>query len=571
MRAPLALHASLRAVRLRSSARLFTINAVSTCKSYSTAPPPTTPAAPPKDKPYYITTPIFYVNAAPHVGHLYTVVLTDILKRWQQLQGRKTLLCTGTDEHGMKIQQAAAAAEMEPKKFCDSGANTFLSLANQAMCMYDTFIRTSGPRHHDAVQYFWQKLQQRDYIYTGKHEGWYSVADETFYPESAIEHTLDPATGRKIVVSRETRRTVEWTSETNYHFRLSAMAPRLLEYYKANPAFVEPDFRYKEVITEVEKGLEDLSISRPRDRLSWGIPVPNDPSQTIYVWLDALINYLTASGYPWTPGQEHVAGWPADAHIVGKDIVKFHAIYWPAFLLALDLPLPKQVFTHAHWTMNHKKMSKSDGNVVNPFYAIQRYGVDTMRYYLAHDGGIRDDGDYSNEMIVSRYKSDLKSGLGNLVNRVCGVNFDLETAIQESTQDVWKMETRDRLMQALASATAEDANELMKQFDIPNALKTIMKLVHETNKYIQHQAPWALKAREQKPEQNKIIFLSAECVRVAGILLRPFMPSKSKEILDQLAVDTKKRSFKYATYGADDSYGVGTKGKKGLVFPPLSE
>lgn len=539
----------------------------------STAASPAPPAGE-QQKPYYITTPIFYVNAAPHVGHLYTMVLTDVIKRWQQLKGRTAILCTGTDEHGIKVQHAAALTQTDPGTFCYSGANSFKSLANSAYCSYDIFIRTTDPKHYEAVQYFWQMLKSYDYIYTGKHEGWYSVSDETFYPESAVEPRLDPVTGRKVVVSMETGKIVEWTSETNYHFRLSEIAPRLLEFYKETPSFVVPQARYSDIISTVESGLEDLSVSRPRDRLTWGIPVPNDDSQTIYVWLDALVNYITASEYPWTPGSEHVGGWPADLHVVGKDIIKFHCIYWPAFLLALNLPLPRQVLTHAHWTMNRKKMSKSDGNVVNPFYAIKRYGVDTMRFYMIRDGGIKDDGDYSNEMILERYRHELQFGLGNLVNRVCGVKFNIEEARKESIEGLcgrWKMDTQDILLTSLAETAAEDADNLMKKLDVPNALKTAMALIHQTNKYIQKAAPWALTDAAQLSEKNKVVFLSSECIRISGILLQPFIPDKARAILDQLQVDKAHRTFEHARFGKDKTYGVGTQGRKGMVFPPLSE
>lgn len=280
------------------------------------------------------------------------------------------------------------------------------------------------------------------------------------------------------MISVETGREVEWTSEQNYHFRLSAMQDKLLSFYAANPNFVFPKLRHNDVVSSVSDGLSDLSISRPRSRLTWGIPVPGDPEQTIYVWLDALISYITASGYPWTPGCESLGGWPVDVHVVGKDIVRFHCIYWPAFLLALDLPTPKQVLTHAHWTMNRRKMSKTEGNVVNPFYAMDRYGVDTMRFYMVHDGGIVDDGDYSNEGIMGRYKNSLEKGLGNLVSRICSKTFDLEAAIEQGLDGSdSKGDCLHLKHEELVRDIAEKVADKMAALEVPAALKEIMQVV----------------------------------------------------------------------------------------------
>lgn len=276
------------------------------------------------DKPYYITTPIFYVNAAPHVGHLYSMVLTDVLKRYQLLlrPDRPAYLLTGTDEHGMKVQQAAAKAGSEPKAFTDKGAAIFKQLAQAANISNDYFMRTTDADHRRAVEYAWTVLEERGYIYLSKHEGWYSVSDETFYPQSGVHLIVEPSTGRKIMASIETGKEVEWTSETNYRFRLSAFKEPLLQFYKENPDFIVPKSRMMEVVKAVEEGPEDLSVSRPSSRLTWGIRVPTDETQTIYVWLDALVNYITKAGYPWTPGKESALGWPADVQVIGKDIVR---------------------------------------------------------------------------------------------------------------------------------------------------------------------------------------------------------------------------------------------------------
>ncbi len=318
----------------------------------------------------------------------------------------------------MKVQKAAEKAKTDVKLFCDQGAGQFWDLAKAANISFDHFIRTTDEDHKAAVDQFWRELNHRGYIYESKHEGWYCISDETFYPESQVHMVLDPSTGRKLYASMETGKEVTWTSETNYHFKLAAFRDRLLRYYKDHPTFIVPRERMNFIIKEVEAGLSDLSVSRPSSRLSWGIPVPGDESQTIYVWLDALINYITATGYPRMTGQTADWLWPPECQIIGKDIIRFHCIYWPAFLMALDLPLPKQFLSHAHWTMNQAKMSKSLGNVVNPFFAMERFGVDTIRYYMVRDGGIIDDAAYENSFIIARYKKDLQGGFGNLVSRI---------------------------------------------------------------------------------------------------------------------------------------------------------
>ncbi|KAF2499288.1 methionyl-tRNA synthetase-like protein [Lophium mytilinum] len=548
------------------------------CKIRATTARPYSAQTQVAEKPYYITSPIFYVNAAPHVGHLYTMVLTDIHKRWQLLQGKKAILCTGTDEHGMKIQQASAKAGMEPKPFCDKGAEVFKSLAQRAEILNDHFVRTTDKEHREAVEYAWFLLQEAGYIYTAKHEGWYSVSDETFYPQSTVQLYLEPATGRKIMTSIETGKEVEWTSEINYHFKLSAFKQQLLDFYKQNPKWIVPEHRMKEVVQAVESGLEDLSISRPSDRLTWGIPVPEDESQTIYVWLDALMNYVTKAGYPWPPGKEQAGGWPADCQVIGKDIVRFHCIYWPAFLLALGLPLPKHVLTHAHWTLGKAKMAKSTGNVVNPFFAIDRFGIDVMRFYLAHDGGIVDDADYSNYHIIERYKHTLNGSLGNLASRVIrGKGWNVSRAVRRWAATTDEKEFRDGAAQthyvAIKSAQLAVQN-CMDELDARGAVQAIVQLIQTTNAYFSNSSPWnRVKESGTEAEVDTIIYLSSESLRVAGILLQPVMPNKSALLLDMLGVDEKHRSFDYAEPGKDAEYGVSKvplgKGLEGTLFPPL--
>ncbi|KAL4913463.1 tRNA synthetases class I (M)-domain-containing protein [Aspergillus aurantiobrunneus] len=513
-------------------------------------------------KPYYITTPIFYVNSAPHVGHFYTMVLADVLKRWRTLLGdNKAQLLTGTDEHGIKIQQAANAAGIDTQAFCDRNCKTFQALAHAAQMDYNYFIRTTDPAHKEAVQYFWEMLEHRGYIYAAKHEGWYSVSDETFYPQSQVHLSLDPATGRKRMVSIETGKEVEWSSETNYHFRLSAFKERLLELYKTN--FITPEQYAGNVIQSVSSGLSDLSISRPVERLTWGIPVPGDDKQTIYVWLDALVNYLTKAGYPFPPGEGARLGWPADVHVVGKDIVRFHCVYWPAFLMALDLPIPRNVLVHGHWTINREKMSKSTGNVVNPFFAINRFGVDTMRFFLAFQGGLGSDADYDNAHIIRDYKKYLQQGIGNIAHRTIGcAKGKLRTYIVNAVSGNSHSEKKDRVYHESLEQLSTKVAEHMENLNPRAALQEIMTIVLQTNKYFHNSEPWT-----NPEEKQRVLFNVAESMRITGILLQPFMPNKAKEILELFRVDSSKRSLSDARYASDPDYGEDIKKK--LLFPPL--
>ncbi|KAK4617345.1 putative methionine--tRNA ligase, mitochondrial [Fulvia fulva] len=562
--------------------------------------------------PYYVTTPIFYVNAAPHVGHMYTMILADVLKRWSQLKGRPAILLTGTDEHGLKIQRAAAKAGVDPKEFCDKGADTFKELATSIDISHDVFIRTTDQKHKDGVQYAWEVLQSKGLIYEGKHEGWYSVSDETFYPGSQVQMIVEPATGRKIMASIETGKEVEWTSERNYMFKLSSFREKLLQFYEENEKYIVPASRMREVQQQVETELEDLSISRPTERLSWGVRVPGDESQTIYVWLDALLNYATAVGYPFTPGQEGKGGFPPDVQVVGKDIVRFHCIYWPAFLMALDLPVHRQVLTHAHWTLGKQKMAKSTGNVVNPFFALERFGIDAMRWYLILQGGIADDADYDNSFIIERYRKGLQGGLGNLLTRVTrGKGWDVRKAVENYAHG--PDDKRPPIMD-------ESDNHFRGQYDsirvmpthvdntmldlYPNkALRTIMSAVSEANAELQRLEPWLVVSRirsamadttgaelrqldDERGVQGglsvemmegdieRCIFFAAETLRLTGILLQPFMPTAAKKQLDMLGVAEARRSFDWAVIGKDETYGtplmpVGN-GKDDVLFPPLT-
>ncbi|KAF2456622.1 methionyl-tRNA synthetase [Lineolata rhizophorae] len=542
-------------------------------------------ASPTADKPYYVTTPIFYVNADPHVGHMYSMVLADVLRRWKDLNGIPTVLSTGVDEHGMKVQQAAAKARLDPKPFCDRGAETFKDLALKANVLNDHFVRTSDKSHQDAVQYAWQLLSDRGYIYKSKHEGWYCVSDETFYPQSGVQLIVEPRSGRKIMASMETGKEVEWTSEKNYHFRLSAFRDDLLSFCNECPDWIKPSFRHREIKKAVREGLQDLSISRPSERLSWGIPVPGDPSQTIYVWLDALFNYASIVGYPWAPGHESAGGWPADVHVIGKDISRFHCIYWPAFLMALSLPLPKHILTHSHWTLGRLKMSKSTGNVVNPFFALDRFGVDTMRFYMVHDGSIENDADYSNYWIIERYKKVLKGTLGNLVSRVTRPKiWSIRYAVMQYARvaELNPSDTMERqITQALRDLPALVTTR-MDALDVSGAVRAIVDVLFLGNKYIDHVAPWSRVGRgtqfdwERPPpeEVNKCVYLITEALRLSGILLQPVMPNKMTLLLDMLGVDGNCRAFQHAKFMLDNSYGESSvelsKGQDKVLFPPLT-
>lgn len=543
-------------------------------------------------RPYYVTSPIFYVNAEPHAGHLYTLLLTDVLKRWQVLKGdTHAALLTGTDEHGMKVQKAAEKLSMPPKELCDKNAQKFLQLAEKANVSLDRFIRTTDADHKTAVEHFWKELKQRGYIYESKHEGWYAVSDETFYPESQVHLILDPATGRKLHASKETGKEVEWTSEVNYHFRLSTFADRLLEHYEQHPEFIVPEERMNFIKKEVQAGLQDLSVSRPSSRLQWGIRVPGDETQTIYVWLDALINYLTMTGYPSGEGNKHKL-WPPNAQVIGKDIVRFHTIYWPAFLMALDIPLPRGFLTHAHWTMGRAKMSKSLGNGVNPFFAIERYGLDTIRYFMIYAGGIVNDADYDNSFIVEHYQKGLQGGLGNLLARILLGTWSIREAIVEVTKGpAHDMLQRPQFVQDIIKKIDETASiadrAIERHLDPRSAIRTIMELVFETNRFISSAEPWnlvKLEDRDSRMQLHQIIYTASESLRVACILLQPFMPDKMQQALDQLEVAPDNRGFQYAAYGRDTTYaltvsakaqGSRLKGKRikhakdNVLFPPL--
>ncbi|HJS32133.1 MAG TPA: methionine--tRNA ligase [Alphaproteobacteria bacterium] len=484
-------------------------------------------------KTYYLTTPIYYVNDAPHIGHAYTTLACDVLARFMRLDGYRVHFLTGTDEHGQKVEKAAQAAGEAPKPFTDRFSQNFRALAQALNVSNDDFIRTTEARHIEASQAIWRALEKNGDIYLGKYAGWYAVRDEAFYGEDELVTGPD---GKKRAPSGAE---VEWVEEPSYFFKLAAWQNRLLKFYEENPDFVGPATRFNEVKSFVRQGLDDLSISRTT--FKWGVPVPDAPGHIIYVWLDALTNYITAVGYPDTDSELFTSFWPADLHMVGKDILRFHAVYWPAFLMAAGLKPPKRVFAHGWWTVEGQKMSKSLGNVVDPFDIISKdkYGLDPVRYFLLREVSFGQDGDFSQRAIEGRLNNDLANDFGNLAQRVLTqVNRNCSTAVPQPG----KFTPRDEAMLEAARALLSVLRAEIGQQAFHKALDALWRIIGEANRYVDEQAPWALK-KTDPARMNTVLYVLVEVIRHCAILCQPFMPGSMAKLLDQLGQPEHARDF----------------------------
>ncbi|CAG08330.1 unnamed protein product [Tetraodon nigroviridis] len=442
---------------------------------------------------YYITTPIFYVNASPHLGHLYSVVIADCFHRQKQLQGFNSRFTTGTDEHGLKIQQAAEAAGRDPLTFCTSVSERFRNLFSSCNISNTDYIRTTEPRHHRAVRHFWSVLYGKGLIYKGRYEGWYSTQDESFLMPSQVT-TAQDSEGKEIKISLESGHKVEWMKEENYMFRLSRFRLQLLDWLRENPRAIQPERFYHSVLQLLQEELPDLSVSRQKSRLQWGIPVPDDPEQTIYVWLDALVNYLTVVDYP----HNHERWWNVAHHVIGKDILKFHAIYWPAFLLGAGLPLPQTIHVHSHWTVAGKKMSKSLGNVVDPRERSQAFTNDGLRYFLLRQGVPDADCDYRDDKVRKLLNSELADALGGLLNRCTAPALNPAQVYAPFCPDAFPgqrggraVDEDYRMLDSVKHLPAV-VEQHFENMHVYKALEAIGACVRQTNGFVQRHAPWKL-------------------------------------------------------------------------------
>jgi methionyl-tRNA synthetase len=482
------------------------------------------------NKRYYLTTPIYYVNGAPHIGHAYTSIAADVLARWKRLDGYNVFFLTGTDEHGQKVEKAAQDAGLDPQAFTDQMSAGFRDMSARMGISSDDFIRTTEERHKRGCAELWKRLQDRGEIYLGHYEGWYAVRDEAFYGEDELVTRPD---GTKLA---PTGAPVEWVREPSYFFRLSAWQDRLLELYESQPDFIAPNARRNEVISFVRGGLTDLSVSRTSFR--WGVPVPNDPAHVMYVWLDALANYLTALGFPdeTTP---RWAYWPADLHLVGKDIIRFHAVYWPAFLMAAGLPVPKRVYSNGWWTIAGEKMSKSIGNVVDPRDLVTTYGLDPVRYFLLREVPFGNDGDFNRPALVQRMNGELANDLGNLAQRTLsliarncgGILPDQGTATED-----------DDSLLAQAVALPELLRGHLDRQALHDALEEVWRVVRAANAYIDRQAPWALR-KTDTARMSDVLRVLVDVLRSIATVLQPFMPESMRKMLDQLGVPEGARTL----------------------------
>ncbi|WP_374304899.1 methionine--tRNA ligase [Ferrovibrio sp.] len=484
-------------------------------------------------KTYYITTPIYYVNDKPHIGHAYTSLACDVLARFKRLDGYDVMFLTGTDEHGQKVEKAAEVAGIDPQAFCDRVSQSFRDLAKAMNFSNDDFIRTTEPRHEKSVQTLWQKVAASGNIYLGHYEGWYAVRDEAFYQEDELQ---DGPNGQKLA---PTGAPVEWVKEPSYFFKLSAWGDRLLKFYEENPGFILPASRRNEVISFVKGGLKDLSVSRTT--FKWGIPVPGDEAHVMYVWFDALTNYITAAGYPDTNSDTYKKFWPADLHMVGKDILRFHAVYWPAFLMAADLAPPKRVFAHGWWTNEGQKISKSLGNVIDPLALIEEFGLEQTRYFLMREVPFGNDGDFRRAAIVGRINSELANGFGNLAQRTLSFCAKNTNAAVPTPGPLTEM---DEALLAEADSLADRMRASLDEQAIHAALQQWFDLVDAANKYIDVAAPWTLR-KTDPARMETVLWTLLEAIRQLAILAQAVMPSSAAKMLDQLGVSEAARSFNH--------------------------
>ncbi|PTQ11624.1 methionine--tRNA ligase [Sphingomonas oleivorans] len=500
-------------------------------------------------KPFYITTAISYPNGRPHIGHAYEVIATDAIARYQRLAGRDVFFLTGTDEHGLKMAQTARKRGIEPRALADEMSSYFQEMDEVLNISHDRFIRTTEPAHHAASQALWRAMVANGDIYLGRYEGWYSVRDEAFYDEKEL---IEGADGQKLSPQNTP---VEWTVEESWFFRLSAFADRLLAHYEANPDFIRPESRRNEILSFVKGGLSDLSISRTS--FDWGVAVPDSPGHVMYVWVDALTNYLTGIGYP-----DDQAGfdkyWPADLHIIGKDIVRFHTVYWPAFLMSAGLPLPKTVFGHGFLLNRGEKMSKSVGNVVDPIEMARTYGVDQLRYFLLREVSFGQDGSYSHEAIVTRSNADLANNFGNLAQRSLSMIAKncggvVPTPGPETAAEV---EFRAALDSRIAQCREHmDGTPGFPRID--QALASAWEGLSIANEYIAREAPWTVR-KTDPARADTILYHTAEAVRRLAILASWAIPESTAKLLDQLGQGADARDFA----------ALGTPLVPGLPLPP---
>ncbi len=484
----------------------------------------------------FFTTPIYYANAAPHIGHLYTTLLADTLSRYYRLLGSQVLFLTGMDEHGIKVQRAAAANKLSPKEQVDKFALVFENLFKKTNITYNRFIRTTDTDHHTAAQALWTKMESNGHIYKGTYSGWYAAQDECFYPESDITNGKAP-----------TGASVEFVEEESYYFKLSSFQDKLLTFYKNNPDFVYPKERFSEVIRFVEAGLDDLSLSRKS--VTWGITVPNDPSHTMYVWVDALCNYITAIGYPNTNHSHFSNFWANSIHLIGKDISRFHSIFWPAFLMAADLAPPQRIVTHGWWLNQGAKMSKSSGGVIDPFDLLKKFSPDTIRYFMLRETSLKSDGSFCEGSLINRYNCDLANSLGNLVSRTFAMRDKYQNALQE-------ISFYDDFIASFYK-TSSTLHPCMEEFRLNDYCTHLWGYISDCNKFIDEQAPWTAFKQGNHTELTHTIYSVFEALRCIAIFAQPIIPEAASKILDALSVPQIERilpcvSKEYALTGKND-------------------